>query len=40
MVVQGGLTYGNAVKATLDQLLGPGRSISGAWVWDVRPLTD
>ncbi|MFD0820280.1 hypothetical protein ACFQ0D_18655 [Micromonospora zhanjiangensis] len=40
IVVQGGLTYGTAVKETLDALLGPGRMISGAWVWDVRPLVD
>ncbi|WP_157756650.1 hypothetical protein [Plantactinospora sp. KBS50] len=39
VVVQGGLTRGEPVKETLDLLLGPGRFISGAWVWDVRPLT-
>jgi hypothetical protein len=38
VVVQGGLTNGNAVKQTVDLLLGPGRMISGAWVWDVRGL--
>ncbi|MEO3820388.1 hypothetical protein [Plantactinospora sp. B24E8] len=38
IVVQGGLHRGAPVKETLDRLLGPGREISGAWVWDVRPL--
>jgi hypothetical protein len=38
VVVQGGLTYGNAVKQTVEALIGPGRMISGAWVWDVRDL--
>ncbi|MFK3980447.1 hypothetical protein ACI2K4_08715 [Micromonospora sp. NPDC050397] len=36
IVVQGGLHRGNPVKQTVDLLLGPGKSISGAWVWDVR----
>ncbi|MFC6017119.1 hypothetical protein ACFP2T_13005 [Plantactinospora solaniradicis] len=36
IVVQGGLHRGAPVKETLDRLLGPGRDISGAWVWDVR----
>ncbi|MEE6262955.1 hypothetical protein [Plantactinospora sonchi] len=40
IVVQGGLHRGAPVKETLDKLLGPGREISGAWVWDVRPLVD
>ncbi|MER7456953.1 hypothetical protein [Micromonospora sp. NPDC126480] len=38
IVVQGGLHFGYPVKETLDALLGPGREIDGAWVWDVRPL--
>ncbi len=38
IVVQGGLHRGAPVKETLDRLLGPGREISGAWVWDVRHL--
>ncbi len=38
VVVQGGLHFGYPVKETLDALLGPGREIEGAWVWDVRPL--
>jgi hypothetical protein len=38
IVVQGGLHNGNAVKETVDRLLGPGRMISGAWVWDVRSI--
>ncbi|GIG86814.1 hypothetical protein [Plantactinospora endophytica] len=40
IVVQGGLHRGVPVKETLDRLLGPGRDISGAWVWDVRHLVD
>jgi hypothetical protein len=36
IVVEGGLHNGSAVKQTVDLLLGPGRQISGAWVWDVR----
>ncbi|MBO4208177.1 hypothetical protein [Micromonospora echinofusca] len=36
VVVLGHLRHGYPVKDTLDQLLGPGRMISGAWVWDVR----
>ncbi|WP_234359508.1 hypothetical protein [Plantactinospora sp. BC1] len=40
IVVQGGLHRGVPVRETLDQLLGPGRDISGAWVWDVRALVD
>ncbi|WP_326560188.1 hypothetical protein [Micromonospora sp. NBC_01796] len=36
VVVQGGLHRGGPVKETVDLLLGPGRMISGAWVWDVR----
>ncbi|WP_422734022.1 hypothetical protein ACN26Y_30105 [Micromonospora sp. WMMD558] len=38
VVVQGGLHLGYPVKHTLDALLGPGREVGGAWVWDVRPL--
>jgi hypothetical protein len=38
VVVQGGLHRGNPVRETVDLLLGPGQMISGAWVWDVRPL--
>lgn len=38
VVVQGGLHRGNPVRETIDLLLGPGRDIAGAWVWDVRPL--
>jgi hypothetical protein len=40
IVVQAGLHRGNPVKETVEQLLGPARNISGAWVWDVRPLVD
>jgi hypothetical protein len=36
IVVEGGLHNGSPVKQTVDLLLGPGRQISGAWVWDVR----
>lgn len=38
IVVQAGLHRGNPVKETVEKLLGPPRRISGAWVWDVRPL--
>lgn len=38
IVVQAGLHHGIAVKQTVDLLLGPGRDVAGAWVWDVRPL--
>ncbi|MGS2614506.1 hypothetical protein ACVCAH_08255 [Micromonospora sp. LZ34] len=38
VVVQGGLHHGDPVRRTVDQLLGPGREVAGAWVWDVRPL--
>ncbi|WP_425718264.1 hypothetical protein [Micromonospora sp. DT233] len=29
---------GEPVRRTLDQLVGPGRQLDGAWVWDVRAL--
>ncbi|MFG2008078.1 hypothetical protein ACGFNF_03265 [Micromonospora sp. NPDC048868] len=38
LVVQGGLHHGDPVRRTLDALLGPGREVAGAHVWDVRPL--
>jgi hypothetical protein len=38
IVVMGELKHGQQVHVVLDELLGPGRYISGAWVWDVRPL--
>jgi len=38
VVVQGPLHRGDPVRRTVELLLGPGRHISGAWVWDVRPL--
>lgn len=38
VVVQGGLHNGNAVKETVDRLLGPAEPRAGAWVWDVRHL--
>ncbi|WP_229401254.1 hypothetical protein [Micromonospora okii] len=38
VLVQGGLHRGDPVRRTVDQLVGPGREIGGAWVWDVRPL--
>ncbi|MEV1147974.1 hypothetical protein AB0I76_30760, partial [Micromonospora sp. NPDC049799] len=40
VVVQGGLHLGDPVRRTVDALLGPGRPVDGAWVWDVRPLVD
>ncbi|TDC61171.1 hypothetical protein E1258_12440 [Micromonospora sp. KC207] len=39
VLVQGGLHRGDPVRRTVDQLVGPGREVDGAWVWDVRPLT-
>ncbi|MGK5522168.1 hypothetical protein ACSNN9_22820 [Micromonospora sp. URMC 107] len=38
VVVQGGLHHGDPVRRTVDALLGPGREVAGAHVWDVRPL--
>ncbi|MER7415696.1 hypothetical protein ABT346_02725 [Micromonospora peucetia] len=38
VVVQGGLRHGDPVRRTVDALLGPGREVAGAHVWDVRPL--
>ncbi|RGC70189.1 hypothetical protein C5N14_07150 [Micromonospora sp. MW-13] len=38
VLVQGGLRRGDPVRRTVDQLVGPGREIDGAWVWDVRGL--
>ena len=38
IVVQGGLHHGDPVRRTVDALLGPGREVAGAHVWDVRPL--
>ncbi|MFF3852746.1 hypothetical protein [Micromonospora sp. NPDC002575] len=38
VLVQGGLHRGDAVRRTVDALVGPGREVDGAWVWDVRPL--
>ncbi|WP_433348531.1 hypothetical protein [Micromonospora sp. CA-111912] len=38
VLVQGGLDRGDPVRRTVDQLVGPGREIDGAWVWDVRGL--
>ncbi|MEH1101058.1 hypothetical protein [Micromonospora sp. CPCC 205561] len=38
VVVQGGLHHGEPVRRTVEALLGPGRTVAGAHVWDVRPL--
>ncbi|WP_433391794.1 hypothetical protein [Micromonospora sp. KLBMP9576] len=38
VVVQGGLHHGDPVRRTVEALLGPGREVAGAHVWDVRPL--
>ncbi|AEB43645.1 hypothetical protein VAB18032_12655 [Micromonospora maris AB-18-032] len=38
VVVQGELRHGDAVRRTVEALLGPSRPIDGALVWDVRPL--
>ncbi|MEH0973541.1 hypothetical protein V6U77_20675 [Micromonospora sp. CPCC 205546] len=40
LVVQGGLHHGHPVRRTVDALIGPGREVAGAHVWDVRPLVD
>jgi hypothetical protein len=34
--VLGGVRQEAALHRTVDQLLGPGQRIGGAWVWDVR----
>ncbi|MEU8085437.1 hypothetical protein AB0B57_17670 [Micromonospora sp. NPDC049101] len=36
LVVLGRLDHGDAVRRTVDDLLGPGRPVDGGWVWDVR----
>ncbi|MEU8298445.1 hypothetical protein AB0C04_14310 [Micromonospora sp. NPDC048909] len=36
VVVQGVLVHGDPVRRAVDDLLGPGREIDGALVWDVR----
>lgn len=38
VLVQAGSTPGDPVRATVDALVGPGRDVPGAHVWDVRPL--
>jgi hypothetical protein len=40
IVVLGNETHAEALRQTLDTLLGPGELHSGAWVWDVRSLVD
>ncbi|MET8908571.1 hypothetical protein [Micromonospora sp. NPDC004551] len=39
VLVQAGSTPGDPVRATVDALVGPGRDVPGAHLWDVRPLT-
>ncbi|MEU4368381.1 hypothetical protein [Micromonospora chersina] len=38
VLVQAGSTPGDPVRATVDALVGPGRDVPGAYLWDVRPL--
>jgi hypothetical protein len=38
VVVLAKVSHQNQLRETLDALLGPGRQISDAWVWDVRNL--
>ncbi|MEU6076409.1 hypothetical protein [Micromonospora sp. NPDC047074] len=38
VLVQGGLHHGDPVRRTVEALLGPGREVAGARIWDVRPL--
>jgi hypothetical protein len=38
VLVQVGSTPGDPVRATVDALVGPGRDVAGAHIWDVRPL--
>ncbi|MFE9956685.1 hypothetical protein [Micromonospora sp. NPDC005299] len=39
VLVQADSTPGDPVRATVDALVGPGRDVPGAHLWDVRPLT-
>nr|WP_231921280.1 hypothetical protein [Micromonospora auratinigra] len=38
VLVQGGSVPGDPVRVTVDALVGPGRDVPGAHIWDVRPL--
>ncbi|MGV9804690.1 hypothetical protein [Micromonospora chersina] len=38
VLVQADSTPGDPVRATVDALVGPGRDVPGAYLWDVRPL--
>ncbi|SCL57280.1 hypothetical protein [Micromonospora chersina] len=38
VLVQADSTPGDPVRATVDALVGPGRDVPGAHLWDVRPL--
>ncbi|MFE9654788.1 hypothetical protein [Micromonospora sp. NPDC006431] len=38
VLVQAGSFPGDPVRTTVDALVGPGRDVAGAYVWDVRPL--
>lgn len=38
VVVLGRLPNGDAVRRTVDDLLGAGRPVDGGWLWDVRPV--
>ncbi|MFU8871389.1 hypothetical protein [Micromonospora sp. SL4-19] len=38
VLVQAGSFPGDPVRTTVDALVGPGRDVAGAYLWDVRPL--
>ncbi|MFG2055119.1 hypothetical protein ACGFI9_13900 [Micromonospora sp. NPDC048930] len=38
VLVQADSSPGDPVRATVDALVGPGRDVAGAHIWDVRPL--
>ena len=38
VLVQADSSPADPVRATVDALVGPGRDVPGAHIWDVRPL--
>jgi hypothetical protein len=38
IVLPAGHSHANALRAVLDQLVGPGSPVMYVWVWDVRAL--
>ena len=38
MLVQADSSPTDPVRVTVDALIGPGRDVPGAHIWDVRPL--